>query len=61
MLIRRLYLGYVLVALILYILIPFDIVPETVFGILGLVDDILIVFILVFYVTFMYRAALTER
>ena len=58
---RKLYLGYALSLLVIYLLSPFDIIPESVFGILGYIDDLMIVLIVVVYVSFLYRATLTER
>ncbi|MCP9261896.1 E3 ubiquitin-protein ligase [Dirofilaria immitis] len=41
-----------------YILSPFDILPEAVFGILGMVDDIFIVFVVLVYATILFRQLL---
>lgn len=60
-LIRRLYLRYILVLLVLYLLSPFDLIPESVFGLLGYVDDLMIVLVVVVYISFLYRNVLTGR
>uniref|UniRef100_X1YV84 E3 ubiquitin-protein ligase RNF170 n=1 Tax=Capitella teleta TaxID=283909 RepID=X1YV84_CAPTE len=43
-----------LVAL-LYLISPFDIIPEAVFGILGLLDDFFILLLLAIYISIIYR------
>lgn len=60
-LVRRLYLGYVFLLLLLYLLLPFDILPETVFGLIGYLDDIILIIIAMVYISFLYRAYLTRR
>ncbi|VDM98984.1 unnamed protein product [Thelazia callipaeda] len=42
----------------IYILSPFDILPEAAFGILGMVDDIFILFVVLVYVTILFRQLL---
>lgn len=41
-----------------YILSPFDILPEAAFGILGMVDDIFIAFVVLVYATILFRQLL---
>lgn len=60
-LVRRLYLGYVFLLLLVYLLLPFDIIPETVFGLLGFLDDIILIIIALVYISFLYRAYLSRR
>ena len=60
-LIRKLYLGYALILLAMYLLSPFDIIPESVFGLLGYFDDFMLVLIGAVYLSFLYRTTLTER
>ena len=60
-LIRRLYLGYVLVVLLLYLLSPFDILPESVLGLFGYLDDFVLILIAMVYISYLYRALLTAR
>lgn len=43
---------------LMYLLLPFDLVPEVVFGIFGLVDDLIVVLVVVFMVTRTFREAL---
>ena len=43
---------------LLYLLLPFDLVPEVVFGIFGLVDDLIVVCVVIFMVTRTFREAL---
>lgn len=58
---RRLYLGYFLIVIVLYVLSPLDILPEAVFGIFGFLDDLLFVLITVVYISILYRTLLTQR
>ena len=57
----RLRVFCLILGVLLYILMPFDIIPEGVVGILGLFDDLLFVFILVIYLSIMYRRVLAAR
>ena len=61
LLIRRLYLGYILLLLVVYLLSPFDLLPESVFGLLGYIDDLMILLIALVYVTFLYRNVIAQR
>ena len=45
----------------LYFVSPLDIIPESVFGFLGLLDDILIILLVLVYVTEMYRRVIANR
>ncbi|KAK3743498.1 hypothetical protein QZH41_020598, partial [Actinostola sp. cb2023] len=45
----------------LYFISPMDIIPESVFGFLGLIDDFLIVLLLLVYVTEAYRQYVANR
>ncbi|XP_035208784.1 E3 ubiquitin-protein ligase RNF170-like isoform X2 [Stegodyphus dumicola] len=49
------------VAAIMYLISPLDIIPEAVFGILGLLDDMFVVLLLAIYVTVIYRRFLATR
>ena len=40
---------------VVYLLIPFDIVPEVVFGVFGLLDDLIVVLVAIFMVTRTFR------
>ncbi|CAF0899776.1 unnamed protein product [Brachionus calyciflorus] len=44
-----------------YFLSPLDIIPEALFGIFGLIDDLFVVFIIVIYVCTIYRQLITNR
>ncbi|UXI17706.1 ankyrin repeat domain-containing protein 13C [Sarcoptes scabiei] len=48
-------------AAIMYLISPLDMIPEAVFGIFGLFDDILVVLLLAIYVTIIYRRFLSSR
>ena len=45
----------------LYFISPLDIIPESVFGFLGLLDDVLIILLLLVYITEMYRRVIANR
>lgn len=45
----------------LYFVSPLDIIPESVFGFLGLLDDFLIVLLLLVYITEAYRQYVANR
>lgn len=60
-LIRRLYLGYIVILLALYLLSPFDILPESVFGLFGYLDDLMLCLIAIVYISFVYRTYLAQR
>ena len=45
----------------LYFVSPLDIIPESVFGFLGLLDDVLIILLLLVYITEMYRRVIANR
>ncbi|XP_077549004.1 E3 ubiquitin-protein ligase RNF170-like isoform X2 [Haemaphysalis longicornis] len=49
------------VAAIMYLVSPLDMIPEAVFGILGLLDDLFVVLLLAIYVTVIYRRFLAAR
>ncbi|KAI6647574.1 hypothetical protein LOD99_8751 [Oopsacas minuta] len=51
----------ILIGLLIYLLSPLDIIPESVFGIFGLVDDIFIALIILCSLGNMYRALLIDR
>lgn len=52
----RAILYIILILVILYILFPFDLFPEVHFGILGFLDDLLVVAISLLYITNVYRS-----
>lgn len=49
------------VAAIMYLISPLDMIPEAVFGILGLLDDVFVVLLLAIYVSMIYRRFLANR
>ncbi|XP_064626664.1 E3 ubiquitin-protein ligase RNF170-like isoform X2 [Lineus longissimus] len=48
-------------AALLYFIIPFDIIPEGAFGLIGFFDDMFIVFMLAIYITIIYRRLVEAR
>lgn len=40
---------------VMYVLVPFDVIPEFVFGIYGYIEDILLFFIMSGYILIIYR------
>lgn len=49
------------IAAIMYLISPLDMIPEAIFGLLGLLDDIFVVILLAVYVTIIYRRFLANR
>ena len=47
--------------MMIYLISPIDLIPEVVFGPLGLVDDLLSLVTVLVYVAHMYRQDLTQR
>ena len=43
---------------LVYICLPFDLLPEFVFGVFGLIDDIIVVLMFAVYITIVYRDTL---
>ncbi|GAB1601562.1 E3 ubiquitin-protein ligase RNF170-like [Argonauta hians] len=46
---------------ICYLLFPQDIIPETVFGLFGLLDDVFVLSLVVFYISIAYRELVASR
>jgi RING finger protein 170 len=44
-----------------YLVSPFDILPEAVFGVFGFIDDVLLFFFLAIYITIIYRNIVANR
>ncbi|XP_048186450.1 E3 ubiquitin-protein ligase RNF170 isoform X2 [Perognathus longimembris pacificus] len=44
-----------------YLISPLDFVPEALFGILGFLDDFFVIFLLLIYISIMYREVITQR
>ena len=57
----RLRVLILVLGMLFYVVSPLDIIPEGVFGIFGLMDDLLFVFILVIYLSIQYRRVLAAR
>ena len=56
----RLRIVVYLLIVLLYILSPFDIIPESVLGLLGFVDDIIIAAVILLYLTVLFRQSLAN-
>ncbi|KAG8130396.1 hypothetical protein E2320_016921 [Naja naja] len=50
-----------LLGALLYLASPLDFLPEALFGILGFLDDFFVVFLLLIYISIMYREFVTQR
>ena len=57
---HKLHVLLIVVFLCLYLISPLDIIPEAVFGVLGLVDDLVILLGVVAYVSVIYRLHVTR-
>ena len=58
---HRLHILLVLILLIFYVFLPYDILPESVIGIIGYIDDFIILIVAFIYLTLIYRAYITNR
>ena len=54
--IYKLHILFILVLVVLYLLSPFDLLPEIMLGMLGLLDDLLLVVCALVYISLVYRA-----
>lgn len=52
---------FFIVIAVTYLLSPFDILPESVYGIIGLLDDILIFFFVAIYISIIFRQYIANR
>jgi len=59
-LIFRLRIVMFLAMAVVYVLLPFDLLPEVVFGVLGLLDDILVFVLILIYVAVVFRRVITQ-
>lgn len=50
-----------LAAIVIYLVSPLDIIPEAIFGFIGLLDDVFILLLVLVYMTIIYRQIVTER
>lgn len=57
----RLRIVMCLLAGVIYLISPLDIVPEAVFGILGLMDDIFVLLVICVYISMFYRGYIARR
>jgi len=48
-------------ACFMYVCLPFDIIPESVYGIVGIVDDVIILLTVLVYLSFLYRSIVLEQ
>lgn len=46
---------------VMYLLLPLDLIPESMFGFFGFLDDVLVLFLCAIYLSFMYRHFLLSR
>ncbi len=56
----KLYFIMLGLALLVYLISPIDLIPELIFGLFGLVDDILLTLYMVLYATGVYRTYVTN-
>lgn len=61
MCIHRFHILIVVFLLFLYVLLPLDILPESFLGLLGFIDDIVIILGALVYLTLIYRAYIIQR
>ena len=54
-------MGIILIGLIVYVISPLDIIPESVFGLFGLLDDVIVIIFLLCLLGNLYRAFLVDR
>ena len=59
--IRRLHLLLILVLIVVYLVSPLDLLPEAVFGVLGLLDDVIIIVGTLVYISLVYRALIAGQ
>ena len=59
-LLYRLHILLLLLLLLLYLLSPLDLIPEAVFGAIGLLDDLIILVAIVSYASLLYRHFITH-
>lgn len=48
-------------AILLYLISPLDFLPEAVFGVIGLLDDVFVLMLLLIYMTVIYRNVVAAR
>jgi len=50
-----------LAAIVIYLVSPLDVLPEAVFGLIGLLDDLFVVLLVLVYMTIIYRQIVADR
>lgn len=53
---HKLHLIFILLLIVIYLLSPFDLLPEAVLGVIGLLDDVIILLGALVYISVVYRA-----
>lgn len=61
MLMFRIRIVLCFLAALMYLFSPLDIIPEAVFGVLGLLDDVFVLFLLAIYISIIYRRLVVSR
>jgi len=56
----RLRVGVLIMVWLIYLLSPLDLLPEAVFGLIGLLDDLLIFVLISMYLTFFFRQIMSN-
>lgn len=57
----RIRFGFLIFLSFVYFISPLDVIPEALFGLFGLLDDILVVLFLVIYICTLYRQIIANR
>ena len=57
----RIRFAFVFIISLLYFLSPLDLIPEALFGIVGFIDDLLVILILSIYACQIYRQVIANR
>jgi RING finger protein 170 len=57
----RLRFGFLFLISLMYFLSPLDIIPEALFGLLGYLDDFLVLIIMALYICSIYRQVIFQR
>ena len=57
----RLRILFCFLIVFIYFIVPLDLIPEAVFGVLGFIDDLLLLMLLTVYLTIAYRNVAVMR
>lgn len=57
----RIRVMFCLLGILIYVLFPFDILPEAVYGIFGFIDDFFVAIALLAYAIIMFRRLVADR